>query len=75
MLLIANLLLHHEDVPMTARDALATALHGPVEQRCENLLEAAIILHRELGLDCRDARELVGLEARGCGDRVPCRLA
>jgi len=75
MLQIASLLLHHEDVPVTAREALATALHGPAELRCENLLEAAIILHKEVGLDCSDARELVGLEAGGCGDRVPCRAS
>ena len=68
MLMISNLLLHSEDVPVTAREALSSALHGPAEQRCENLLEAAVILHREFDLDCKDARELVGLADRGCCD-------
>ena len=68
MLMISNLLLHSEDVPLLAREALASALHGPAEDRCENLLEAAVILHRELDLDCKDARELVGLAGCGCGD-------
>ena len=61
MLLVSNLLLHSDDVPPAARAALASALEGPVEQRRENLIEAAVILHREVGLDCSDARELVGL--------------
>jgi hypothetical protein len=66
MFRISNLLLHNPDVPGSARAALASALHGPVEQRCENLLSAAVILHREVGLDCSDARELVGLDAGAC---------
>lgn len=65
MFQISSLLLHSEDVPETAREALASALHGPADQRCENLIEAAFILHREVGLDCSDARELVGLDD-GC---------
>lgn len=67
MLLVSNLLLHTDDVPDAARAALASALQGPAERRCENLIEAAVILHREVGLDCRDARELVGLDDCGCG--------
>jgi hypothetical protein len=72
MLLISNLLLHSEDVPVAARAALATALQGPAEQRCDNLVEAAVILHREVGLDCSDARELVGLGAGDCGRSAAC---
>lgn len=67
MLRVSNLLLHTADVPESARLALASALQGPTEQRCENLFEAASILHREVGLDCIDARELVGLDDCGCG--------
>jgi len=66
MLSVTSLLLHSDDVPETARLALASALQGPSEQRCENLFQAAAILHREVGLDCGDARELVGLDDCGC---------
>lgn len=66
MLLVSNLLLHSDDVPAAARAALASALEGPAEQRRENLIEAAVILHREVGLDCSDARELVGLADGPC---------
>lgn len=66
MLQMSTLLLHSDDVPVTARTALATALQGPAEQRTEKLLTAASILHREVGLDCTDALELVGLEDE-CG--------
>ena len=67
MFLVSNLLLHSDDVPPAARAALASALEGPAEQRRENLIEAAVILHREVGLDCSDARELVGLDAFPAG--------
>jgi hypothetical protein len=70
MLQISSLLLHHEGVPQTARMALASALDKPDEQRFDHLIEAAFILHREVGLDCEDARELVGLADDGdcdCG--------
>jgi hypothetical protein len=66
MLLVSNLLLHSDDVPVAARAALASALEGPAEQRRESLIEAAVILHREVGLDCSDARELVGLADGPC---------
>jgi hypothetical protein len=67
MLQISSLLLHTEDVPASARAALASALEAPAEQRLENLFQAAVILHREVGLDCEDARELVGLVEGDCG--------
>ena len=73
MLQITNLLLHSDDVPADARDALASALQGPADERCDNLFAAAVILHREAGLDCEDARELVGLDTCRCepeGERV-----
>lgn len=68
MLQISNLLLHSEDVPPQARAALASAMQAPPRQRCENLFEAATILHYEAGLDCDDARELVGLDTCRCDD-------
>lgn len=73
MLRIASLLLHSEDVPASARAALASALEGPDEERCAGLRAAAIILHHEVGLDCSDARELVGLDGTCGPDAEPCR--
>jgi hypothetical protein len=58
---VSPLLLHSEPVPATARRALLAARQGPRHQRVAYLETAARILHRELDLDCADARELVGL--------------
>jgi len=67
MLRIAELLIHSDDVPLAAREALTTAYNGPEAGRFDSLLEAAKILHRDTGVDCEDARELVGLDASSCG--------
>jgi hypothetical protein len=67
MLRIAELLIHNDDVPAAARLALESASKGPEAARFDNLVEAARILHRDIGLDCEDARELVGLDASDCG--------
>jgi len=65
---VAPLLLHSDQVPATARHALRAAYDAPVDERTPHLESAARILHRELDLDCLDARELVGLSAEGsCG--------
>ena len=65
---VAPLLLHSDHVPLTARHALRAAYDAPVEERTPHLESAARILHRELDLNCLDARELVGLSAEGnCG--------
>ncbi len=65
---VAPLLLHSDHVPLTARHALRAAYDAPVEERTTHLESAARILHRELDLNCVDARELVGLFAEGsCG--------
>jgi hypothetical protein len=66
MLQIAKLLIHSEDVPPAARAALSTAFDGPQDERCDNLVQAARSLHFDAGLDCADARELVGLVECGC---------
>lgn len=66
MLRIAELLIHSDDVPPAARLALASAYQGPETARLDSLVEAARILHRDTGLDCEDARELVGLDAGAC---------
>ena len=65
---LAPLLLHGVDVPVAARRALRTAQESPLEERRPHLEEAARSLHRDLDLDCVDARELVGLSGAGsCG--------
>jgi hypothetical protein len=65
---VAPLLLHSTQVPLTARHALRAAYEAPLEERILHLESAARILHRELDLNCLDARELVGLSAEGnCG--------
>jgi hypothetical protein len=55
------LLLHEDDVPVTARAALRRAKLAPVDQRRLYLELAALSLTRDAKLDCEDARELVGL--------------
>ena len=59
------LLVHRPDIPDTVRQALRAADDGPREHRRPLLESAARILHRELNLDCGDARELVGLPDGG----------
>jgi hypothetical protein len=60
---VAPLLLHSDSVPLDARRALRAADEAPPHERAQHLKAAARLLHRELGLDCADARELVGLNA------------
>jgi hypothetical protein len=48
------------------RQALRAAHDGPSGERGRHLESAARILHRELALDCGDARELVGLTTGTC---------
>lgn len=62
---ITRLLLHSDDVPPEARAALRDAYNAPAAERELHLVAAAKILHREVELECRDARELVGLAAAG----------
>jgi hypothetical protein len=52
-------------VPAKARAALQAASLLPVERRKTELESAARVLYQETGLDCGDARELVGLENGG----------
>jgi hypothetical protein len=63
---MAYLLVHDEQVPMAARDALEAAHRGPPQDRLELLESAARILHREIGLECPDALELVDLQPGDC---------
>jgi hypothetical protein len=66
MLHMAELLIHSEDVPDSARAALMMAMAAPAHERRNQLMEAARILHRDRGLDCEDAVELVGLSGYDC---------
>ena len=58
-------LLHSQSIPEVARRALLAAQEASLEDRAPHLEAAARSLHRELALDCGDARELVGLSAAG----------
>jgi hypothetical protein len=65
---LVPLLLESDDVPALARRALREAYGASPEERTPHLETAARSLHRDLGLDCDDARELVGLAEGGtCG--------
>jgi hypothetical protein len=59
------LLLHHEDVPDAAREALAAAGRAAPDSRAAQLERAASALFRETELECAEARELVGLPRAG----------
>jgi hypothetical protein len=62
------ILIHSDAVPLEARDALKSASYGSPSHRNAQLESAARILHQQTGLDCPDARELVGLpRTGGCG--------
>ena len=63
---VTPLLLHSDDVPAAAREALRDALAAPAAQRESHLELAARALYREADLECRDARELVGLADGSC---------
>jgi hypothetical protein len=62
---MAPLLMHGDLVPAGAREAIRAAYAEPAACRSARLESAARILRRETGLDCRDVRELVGLEEHG----------
>jgi hypothetical protein len=65
-LALANLLIHNDAVPSEARKALRAATLGPAESRRAQLESAARVLYLEAGLNCREAREIVGLEYADC---------
>ncbi len=67
MFSLAPILIHSEDVPEVAREALRAASNAPPERRAEELERAAGVLYRHTDLECRDVRELVGLESGNCG--------
>jgi hypothetical protein len=63
---MASLLMHDEQVPVSARDALKAAHDASEGDRPESLRSAARILFAETDLDCADVRELVDLPPDGC---------
>ena len=65
---LLNLLLHEEDLPASALDALRRATSAPTDERPRHLHAAARALSHDAQLDCDDALELVGLS-----DLVPAR--
>jgi|HubBroStandDraft_1064217.scaffolds.fasta_scaffold1578228_1 hypothetical protein len=58
---MAPLLMHNEQVPAEAREAIRAAYEGPSESRVATLESAARLIHQATGLECSDALELVGL--------------
>jgi hypothetical protein len=63
---MSSLLAHNEEIPAAVREVLKSAHSGPPERGRRLRESAARILHREVGLDCRDARELVDLQTGDC---------
>jgi hypothetical protein len=62
---MARLLLHSDQTPAQAREAIQAAYAAPEDRRGELLESAARILHRETQLDCADVLELVDLPPEG----------
>ena len=63
---MASLLAHTDFVPAAARVAIKAAHDGPPSLRAGLLESAARILHREAGIECSDARELMDLLPGDC---------
>jgi len=62
---MAPLLMHSEQVPAEARDAIRAAYDAAPQHRAARLEAAARVLHQATGLECSDVRELVGLPVQG----------
>ncbi len=63
---LAPLLVHSDAVPVLARQALRAASSAAPDLRDVLLEEAARVLYDETELECRDVRELVGLDSTTC---------
>ena len=63
---MASLLAHTDYVPAAARVVIKAAHAGPPSLRQGLLESAAQILHREAGIECSDARELMDLMPGDC---------
>jgi hypothetical protein len=62
---ILPLLVHSSSVSVGAKNALVAAQASSPAERVHALKSAARVLHHETGLECRDALEIVGLDASG----------
>lgn len=62
---MAPLLMHSQQIPAEARDAIRQAYEAPPEDRSARLESAARVLHEATGLACSDVLELVGLPDGG----------
>jgi len=62
---MAPLLMHSEQVPAEARDAIRAAYDAPPQHLTASLEAAARVLHQATGLECSNVRELVGLSGEG----------
>ncbi len=69
---VAPLLIHSAAVPEEARSEIRAAFEAESDERHERLASAARILYEEAGLDCADARELVGLPGEAANDDCAC---
>jgi hypothetical protein len=54
---MAPLLVHNEQVPAEAREAIRAAYDAPPQHRSASLVAAARVLHQTTGLECADVRE------------------
>ena len=59
------LLMYSDAVPLDIRTALRAASSAPAERRHAELASIAKQLYARTSIDCRDARELVGLDGNG----------
>lgn len=67
-LTLAPLLIHSHAVPPSARNDLLAAIRSADGVRKAHLESAARSIYLETDLDCREAREIVGLDSCGnCG--------
>lgn len=69
---MAPLLMHSPDLPAAVRDRLRAAQVAEPAGRTTHLLAAARMMHEQLAVACRDACELVGLDATTCAASAPC---
>lgn len=63
---MASLLAYDDLVPTRVREALRAASSAPADEKEASLTSAARLLYRETGVDCADARELLGLAPGSC---------
>ena len=60
------LLIHSQDIPPQAREALRTAGAAPEEVRSAALEHAARVLYAETSLECDEVRDMLDLSSGPC---------